>query len=484
MRALILPHRWLGVAFCMLFAMWFASGIVMHFVPFPAPPDAARLTGLAAVDLAKVEIGPAQARQSSGLDNATRVRLIQRADGPVYLINDAMRIAAVGAGDRSSAGIHSPRIALEIAADYARRRGWNNAAADAATLIAYDQWTVAGIFDLHRPLYRVALNDGPGTELYVSSPTGEVVLETTRRERGWNYVGSVAHWIYPAVLRGHPAAWSMVLWWLSLLALIGAALGAVVGTLRIGIVGSRPASPYRGWQALHHLLGLACGLFVLTWIFSGWLSMDDGLLFSTGAPSRADQAAVTGIPAWDDLPPGEIQRLPAADRDVEWFSFAGRIYRRERDGIEHQRLFVTAAEGAAEPARAFLRAAEVDTAASHLGRSCDATFAIGPGDAYAVAASMPGAPVFRVVCGGDWYHIDGSNGALLEKLDASRRAYRWLYAGLHTLDFPQLTSRPALRTALIVGLCLCGLVFSLTGVIIAWRRLRFSFRSSGGHEGR
>src|ERR1700679_2236096 len=29
-------HRWWGIAFCLLFAMWFASGIIMHFVPFPA----------------------------------------------------------------------------------------------------------------------------------------------------------------------------------------------------------------------------------------------------------------------------------------------------------------------------------------------------------------------------------------------------------------------------------------------------------------
>ena len=36
MRILATLHRWWGVAFCLLFAMWFASGIVMHFVPFPA----------------------------------------------------------------------------------------------------------------------------------------------------------------------------------------------------------------------------------------------------------------------------------------------------------------------------------------------------------------------------------------------------------------------------------------------------------------
>src|SRR5215472_5240062 len=36
MRFLATLHRWWGVAFCLLFAMWFASGIVTHLVPFPA----------------------------------------------------------------------------------------------------------------------------------------------------------------------------------------------------------------------------------------------------------------------------------------------------------------------------------------------------------------------------------------------------------------------------------------------------------------
>ena len=44
----------------------------------------------------------------------------------------------------------------------------------------YDQWTVPNGLDPHRPLYRIALNDGQDTELYVSSTTGEVVRDTTR----------------------------------------------------------------------------------------------------------------------------------------------------------------------------------------------------------------------------------------------------------------------------------------------------------------
>jgi hypothetical protein len=127
--------------------------------------------------------------------------------------------------------------------------------------------------------------------------------------------------------------------------------------------------------------------------------------------------------------------------------------------------------------RAFLRPTEIDAAASRLARSCAAASTVEAADAYAVASIMPGAPVFRVVCGSDWFDVDGANGTVLDKLDPSRRVYRWLYAALHTLDFPVLTARPTLRAALIVVLCACGFVFSLTGVVIAWRRLTSCFRT-------
>jgi hypothetical protein len=64
---------------------------------------------------------------------------------------------------------------------------------------------------------------------------------------------------------------------------------------------------------------------------------------------------------------------------------------------------------------------------------------------------------------------------MMERLDSSRRSYRWLYTGLHTLDFPVLLHHPRLRSALVVILCVLGFVFSATGAVIAWRRLRVHF---------
>src|ERR1700744_5942182 len=219
MHLLATLHRWWGVAFCLLFAMWFASGIVMHFVPYPGRREAAYPTLI----------------------------------------------------DSSHA---SPEPA--------------------------------------------------GTEISVSIAPGTVVLMTTRWQRVANYAGSIPHWLYETNLRHHRRAWVALVWWLSLIATIGAALGVILGLLSL-----KKAKPYGGMHRWHHITGLIFAPFLLTWIFSGFLSMDDGSLF-------------------------------------------------------------------------------------------------GQSDA-----------LFRV---------------------------------LHKLDFEPLTSHPALRASVIVALCMCGLAFSVTGVVLAWRR--------------
>jgi hypothetical protein len=96
-------------------------------------------------------------------------------------------------------------------------------------------------------------------------------------------------------------------------------------------------------------------------------------------------------------------------------------------------------------------------------------------DDYPAQSVVPGAPVYRARCGEVWFDIDGADGSVLQRLDASRRAYRWFYSALHTLDFPVLMAHPRLRDILIVGLCALGLVFSVTGIVIGWRRLRSTF---------
>ena len=478
MAALTWVHRWLGVALCLMFATWFASGIVMHFVPFPSLTEAERIAGLAAINVTRVTHGPADAVAASGIADVTRVRLIQRSDGPVYVVGGRSGVVALRAADLSRATVASPVLALAIAIAHAQQRGLRVSAAGAVQVADRDQWTVAGDLDRHRPLYRVALNDDAGTELYVSSATGEVIRDTTHYERWWNALGSIPHWLYVTALRGRPQLWTALLWTFSLAGTIAALAGSVLGIGRISRQG-RVGSPYHGWHAWHHLGGLICMTFVLTWMFSGFLSMDDGRLFPGAQLTDPEAAILTVAPPAESWPRDAPQSVSSSAKELEWFGFNGRIYRRDRLGVDRQRLAPVNTDRQVAVEALDLGPSEITALAQRLGPQCTVAVVDPRADAYAIAASMPDAPVYRVACGDVWFHIDGASGAVIERLDGPRRAYRWLYRALHTLDIPVLMAHPALRSALIVVLCGCGLAFSLTGCVIAWRRLGASLRTAG-----
>ncbi len=71
-----------------------------------------------------------------------------------------------------------------------------------------------------------------------------------------------------------------------------------------------------------------------------------------------------------------------------------------------------------------------------------------------------------------WFHIHAQTGQLLERLTFRNRVQRWLYNGLHTLDFSVLIYRRPLWDILLILLCGAAAIFSLTSITIAWRRLR------------
>src|ERR1700742_2687406 len=147
MNALVLLHRWLGIGFCLLFAMWFASGIVMHFVPFPSLTEAERFAGLAPVERGEAIMAAADAVAASGIADATRVRLIQRSDGPVYVVSGPSRVRALHASDGADASVESLDLALAIAQAYVRSRGLDAPHLAIVAHADYDQWSVPNGFD-------------------------------------------------------------------------------------------------------------------------------------------------------------------------------------------------------------------------------------------------------------------------------------------------------------------------------------------------
>lgn len=453
MRLLISVHRWLGIGLCLFFAMWFASGMVMMYVPFPSLSEQARLSFLTPINTAEIRIEPIAALSRCTAGELAGFRLLSIDNRPAFVCHfAAMPVSAVFADDGS-----------EVSLDGVAFAGFNGP-------FDYDQWIVHQQFDPYRPFFRQDLNDAAGTQLYLSSLTGEVLQRTTRPQRVWNYFGAVVHWIYPTILRKDWALWDKTVWWLALAGITGVSIGLYLGVT--ALIRSRRSSrggfsPFRSWMRWHHILGLFTGLFVLSWIFSGWLSMDHGRLFSTPDPSLAQVAAFRGKSINElasELSIAELQALPSA-KEISFHAVAGQVILSRKEGENPN--------GQTPITEAMLRAG-IELAWPNSDITAIST--VPENDLYTNLreGALP-MGTFRIELDDDsatWIHVDSLNGEIVSTIDRSRRMYRWLYNGLHSLDLPGLIDNKPLWTVVMTALLASGLIFSITGIVVAFRHLR------------
>ena len=281
----IFVHRWLGLAFCALFGMWFFSGMVLAYWDYPEVTERDRLAHADVIDPSRVRLTPQQAYASLHRDDPPDSVTLSMFDGrPAYRFDGALVYADDGQPQRD----FPPELTRRIAT------AWAGKPASAATLtVLYgpDQWTVSGEFGGLRPLDKYSWPDG--AEVYVSEVTGDVVQCTTRASRLGAYFGAIPHWLYFTPLRKNGRLWNRIVIWASGIGAATALLGLVVGVW-VSLPSKR--IPYAGQKRWHVYLGLIFGFFACTWAFSGMLSMEP-FSFSAGPQEiggRIDQALHVG----------------------------------------------------------------------------------------------------------------------------------------------------------------------------------------------
>jgi hypothetical protein len=458
----------------MLFIAWFASGAVLLYVPFPSLAKSDRLAHSEPVDSSRLTREPATVlAQTPG---AERLLLISVAGRPTYLAFSAGGRPVAVSGDDAPLPRAFPAATAQVVAE--RFGGATASAVDGP--LEYDQWIVHQHFDPFRPFYRVRLNDAERTDLYVSARTGQVLQRTRGTERAWNWSGAVLHWIYFTPLRKSWSAWNQTVWWLSLLALLGSVAGTWLGIHRFAKTrasGRTAWSPFRGWMRWHHVIGLFASVIVLVWIFSGWLSMDHGRLFSKGAVSPDRALRFQGMPLNSitrAVPPRFIGRLGPAS-ELSFGAVAGRPFVAAQGGPSNSSgiYWLDAPDGAPTmviPSSLLISGLNAAWPGEHV---IQAVVEANP-DFYAVAESLEKTVVpFNVGTSQvSRVYVDGVTGELLVAMDISRRAYAWVYYALHTFNFPLLLVHTSTRTVVVLLLLSIGLTFSCTGAVLGFQRLR------------
>jgi hypothetical protein len=95
-------------------------------------------------------------------------------------------------------------------------------------------------------------------------------------------------------------------------------------------------------------------------------------------------------------------------------------------------------------------------------------------DAYYYGRDALPLPVLRVKFDdreSTWVYIDPSMGRVVAQVTRRARVQRWLYHGLHSLDFPWLYDRRPLWDIVVVTLCLGGVSLSAIGLVLAGKRI-------------
>ncbi len=481
MRSLLLAHRYLGVALGALMLMWCLSGVVMMYVSYPDLARTARLEGLEPIDWDRCcTLGA----DLLGGERVAQFQLEMLAGEPVLRLRyPSGERRLIDLADGKELGGISLGQATRVAADYGRAHGyWDPPRSDG--LIDYDEWTVSGEFNSERPLYRFRIDDAARTELYVSSTTGLLVQVTTARVRFWNWLGAVPHWLYFAELRRDVSLWSWIVIYTSLAGSVLAALGLYIGFSQFL---RRPAgrwSGHRGIMLWHHLPGLLCGLFALTWVASGLLSMNPWGLLETSS-ARAEQRLLAG--AW---PTG--QQVKASLHALAATQPGGTVSVASAPLLGQLFLIATDDRGVsrrldAQALAAPIRSSEIASEARALAR--DGGF-VGPelmtrGDTYYFGHhgdSVP-LPVYRVILRDGprtRYYLEPVSGELVGKIDRNGREYRWLHDALHRVDFsPAVRVRPVWDVLVLVLMSGVTLLCA-TGAYIGLRRLARDVRGAHG----
>lgn len=248
--------------------------------------------------------------------------------------------------------------------------------------------------------------------------------------------------------------------------------------------GQKSYIPYAGWKRWHYYFSVFFGLATFTWILSGLFTMNPGHWSPGPGASEAEVQAFAGA----ELDPSAFRVAPPVAAGVlgkcvdaselELLMFQGRPYYLARDANSQVRLLSGLEDSggciSSLPVPELLQAASrvaggMAAANSTLLTAYDAYY-------YDRTRRKP-LPVLRVRFDDarkTWLYIDPRTSSIEARYTSRSRAERWLYEGLHDLDFPFLYwHRPAWDITLIV-LSLGGIALIVTSVVLAVKYLRKS----------
>ncbi|MEE2709046.1 MAG: PepSY domain-containing protein [Gemmatimonadota bacterium] len=487
-----LIHRYLAFVLSLMFLVWFLSGFVMMYKDFPSLSPNESRTLRKPLSSSEVRLLPHIAQVQSGITSSlSSVRSGMVSDRPVYWFQDLQGQVQTVYADTVERLTMDTMLAKRIV------NGDQNQVQSIQRIdrmVELDQWTPTAEYLPHMPMYRVYLNDRPRTVLYVSSATGEIVQKLNARDKLWAWLGPIPHWTYLRDLRVHGNLWRQVVIWSAALGVVMCQSGIIQGVINYKRTsGSSSFSPYqKRWFRWHHFMGFIFGGFVFTWIFSGLLSMNPLGYNPDRALSDSESTRWRGGAL--ELRNFQVHPRRAADvlseygygpvKELDMIQLQARPYYLAY--FDGDNTLLLAGDTASEPMKS-MPEEDLLTAVKRMNPSPIAEFRLLTDyDAYYYAKNRDKPlPVYRIKmedAPGTWYYINPKTSIVADKYQSFHRSIRWVYHGLHSLDFPQIYFKRPLWDIIVILLMTGGTSVSITGVILYLRWMKRKGASAAFHK--
>ncbi len=485
-------HRILGTIMCLVFMTWFLSAFIMMYHHFP--------------HVSNNEIIRKNKKLSSSSEQSPSItsiikRLPPNAEIKGITLDCRLKQTVFhiktnkGQFDFPSDSLKElSKINKEFISNTAQL--WCNAPIERIdTLNELDQWTPYIRLKKEIPIYKIYFLDKEKTQLYIGSKSGEVLQFSNQKERFWSWIGAIPHWAYFSWLRQNPD-----LWFKTIIFLTGLGCLMLVAGFWVAIDVWRKThthlihkfSPYRKkWYHWHYVSGIFFGFFVLTFTFSGMMSMIDHpawirksiFMIEPQVSLRLKMPKIENyvLDYWK-----LIKAYPNI-RQIEWNNFYGHPYYTITDGKKEQ--YIDAKDSIPRPL--FLSKTEIlhsleslyknnvpGTKIPQIKLTPITHYETYYRDMSNMMKERRQLPVWKAVVedpNNSIFYIHPETGDIRYVDTASRWKY-WSFTALHRMRFPGLCSNITLRKALLWILLLGGSVVSLSGVVLGIKYIKRKIR--------
>ncbi len=470
-------HRIFGTVIALFFFMWFVSGLILIYHPYPRLSD----SEVYAMKETLPDSLPCIQEYTERIPGAVKNIRVRQFQGQTLVelkTKDTTRLLCADTLQQVKPVTYATieQIAREWVDAPIRR---------VDTLYERTQWILYSRYERELPIYRFYFDDAEKHELFVAKRTGEVQQLTDASGRFWAWMGAIPHKFYLPFIRKDVSIWQTSITVGGFLCLIASLTGFYLGIYLLLKRYKKKRQwevPYkRFWYRWHYLIGLVFGIALIAWSVSGVFSMQrvprwmipmkGDYFFSYSKMWGKKPLAVEAY----QLDYRKLKETYPELKEVAWTHYGEIPVYTIIEG-ENERLIDASKE---EVRELFIPETTIIGGMKRLhGDSVQFHISLMEHyDNYYLDRdnSLP-LPVYKVEVDDvdkTLYYISPETG-YVRFLNHNKIVRKWLFSGIHYLNIQWLIERPVLWTIAIWLVCIVGAAFSFTGI---WLGVRYIKRS-------